>query len=75
MTTELPMPMHGDGNLSYNRIHITDEDPNYHTKILQPLVKNLFDLDLNLYFDENRGSYCIKRVGRFDFLNNLFDGV
>ena len=48
--------MHGDGNLSYNRIHITDEDPNYHTKILQPLVKNLFDLDLNLYFDENRGS-------------------
>ncbi|MFX1376465.1 MAG: LAGLIDADG family homing endonuclease [Promethearchaeota archaeon] len=49
--------MHGDGNLSYRRIHITDEDPKYHRKILQPLVKNLFNLDLNLYFDENRGSY------------------
>lgn len=49
--------MHGDGNLSSNRIHITDEDPKYHIRILHPLVRNLFNLELNLYPDNLRGSY------------------
>ncbi len=49
--------MQGDGNLSSNRIHITDEDPEYHTKVLYPLVKKLFNLELNLYYDNPRGSY------------------
>ncbi len=49
--------MHGDGNLSSNRIHITDEDPDYHLDVLHPLVKKLFNLELNLYYDKPRGSY------------------
>jgi hypothetical protein len=49
--------MHGDGNLSSDRILITDEDLEYHTTILHPLFKSIFNLKLNLYHDEDRGSY------------------
>ena len=49
--------MQGDGNLSYNRIHITDEDPEYHLDVLHPLVRSLFNLELNIYLDKPRGSY------------------
>jgi hypothetical protein len=47
----------GDGNLSSNRILITDKNSEYHQEVLQPLFKRLFNLPLNLYFDRNRSSY------------------
>jgi hypothetical protein len=49
--------MHGDGNLSSNRILITDKNIEYHQRVLQPLFKRLFNLPLNLYHDKNRSSY------------------
>jgi hypothetical protein len=49
--------MHGDGNLSYKRILITDKKKKYHEEVVKPLVEILFNLPLNLFHDENRSSY------------------
>lgn len=49
--------IHGDGNLSSKRIHITDKCKEYHTKELKPLFEKLFGIKLNLYHDVNRNSY------------------
>ena len=49
--------MHGDGNLSSNRIHITDKCKEFHIKELNPLFKKLFGISLNLFYDKNRNSY------------------
>lgn len=49
--------IHGDGNMSFNRIHITDKNKSYHVKVLNPLFKKVFNLRLNLYHDKKRNSY------------------
>lgn len=49
--------IHGDGNLSSNRIHITDKCKEFHIKKLNPEFKKLFGVKLNLYHDKPRNSY------------------
>ena len=49
--------IHGDGNMSLSRIHITDKCLEYHKKILHPLFKDVFGIKLNLFHDRNRNSY------------------
>src|SRR3989344_1794205 len=49
--------IHGDGNMSSSRIHITDKCLDYHIQVLQPLFKDVFNLELNLFHDKNRNSY------------------
>ena len=49
--------IHGDGNMSSSRIHITDKCLEYHTQELQPLFKKVFNLKLNLFHDVKRNSY------------------
>ena len=46
--------LHGDGNMSSSRIHITDKDKEYHIKVLHPLFKSVFGICLNLFKDKNR---------------------
>lgn len=43
--------------MSSSRIHITDKCYEYHVKVLRPLFKEVFNLDLNLFHDKNRNSY------------------
>lgn len=49
--------MHGDGNMSYSRVHITDKCLDYHIKIIHPLFNELFGVKMNLFHDKNRNSY------------------
>lgn len=49
--------IHGDGNMSSSRIHISDKCLHYHLKELKPLFKDIFNIELNLYHDKNRNSY------------------
>ena len=48
--------IHGDGNMSGGRIHITDKNFKYH-KIINTLFQNTFGISLNLYHDKKRNSY------------------
>ena len=49
--------LHGDGNMSLGRIHISDKSEIYHKEIIHPLFKKVFGLKLNLFYDKNRNSY------------------
>jgi intein/homing endonuclease len=48
--------IHGDGNMSGKRIHITDQNLEYH-KFLQHLFKRTFGITLNIFHDKNRNSF------------------
>ena len=64
--------IHGDGNMSFNRIHISDKSLDYHKMVLQPLFMKLFNLRLNLYRDKGRNSYYshIKNKVVYKFLTD-----
>lgn len=53
--------IHGDGNMSSSRIHITDKCHEYHIKVIKHLFKETFNLDMNLFHDKNRNS-CYSHV-------------
>ena len=49
--------LHGDGNMSLKRIHISDKSKTYHEKVIQPLFQKIFGIKLHLFYDKNRNSY------------------
>ena len=49
--------IHGDGNMSFNRVHITDKSREYHEKLIIPTFEKLFGIRMNLFHDKNRNSY------------------
>ena len=49
--------LHGDGNMSFSRILITDKCKDYHITVLRPLFRKVFNLRLNLFHDQKRNSY------------------
>ena len=49
--------MHGDGNMSFNRIHVSDKSKQYHTEVIAPMFRELFGVGLNLFHDCGRNSY------------------
>jgi len=67
--------MQGDGNLSSNRILITDKNLEYHKTILKLLFKDLFNLEFNIFYDRNRSSYYshIKSSIVFRYLNQMLE--
>ena len=48
--------IHGDGNMSCRRFHITDKNREYH-KYLQELFRRTFNINLNVFHDKNRNSF------------------
>lgn len=48
--------IHGDGNMSFKRIHITDKCPEFHKKYIKPLFEEVFGVAPNYFFDKNRNS-------------------
>ena len=48
--------IHGDGNMSGKRIHITDKNPKYH-EYLNELFRKTFGISLNIFEDKNRNSF------------------
>jgi intein-encoded DNA endonuclease-like protein len=49
--------MHGDGNMSGARMHISDESYGYQKTVIIPLFQDVFGVTLNLYHDHTRNSY------------------
>lgn len=49
--------MHGDGNMSYSRILITDKCREYHESVIHPLFLRAFGVKMNLFHDKNRNSF------------------
>jgi intein-encoded DNA endonuclease-like protein len=48
--------IHGDGNMSGKRIHITDQNLEYH-EYLKELFRKTFGITLNIFHDKNRNSF------------------
>ncbi len=48
--------MHGDGNMSYNRILITDKSKKFH-RTIHGFFRKLFNAKINLFKDVKRNSY------------------
>lgn len=48
--------IHGDGNMSGKRFHITDKNSEYH-EFLKELFQRTFGINLNLFHDKNRNSF------------------
>ncbi len=49
--------VHGDGNMSYNRLLISDQCRKYHTTVLRPMFWKAFKVRPNIFHDRNRNSY------------------
>ncbi|MFQ5445123.1 MAG: hypothetical protein ACE5EK_10970, partial [Nitrospinales bacterium] len=49
--------LHGDGNMSFKRIHVSDKSMPYHERIVQPLFKEIFGINMNLFHDKKRNTY------------------
>ncbi len=49
--------LHGDGNMSFSRIHISDKSLAYHEKVICQMFKKLFGLKLHIFEDKQRNSY------------------
>lgn len=48
--------IHGDGNMSGKRIHVTDKNREYH-QYLQKLFMKTFNIRMNLFYDEKKNTY------------------
>ena len=48
--------IHGDGNMSGKRVHVTDHNLEYH-KYLHRLFKKAFDITPNIFHDKNRNTF------------------
>ncbi len=48
--------IHGDGNMSGRRVHITDQNSKYHTYLRRLFRKN-FGIKLNIFNDKNRNTF------------------
>lgn len=49
--------IHGDGNMSYGRILITDKDEGFHERGLRKLFLDVFGIRPNVFEDKNRNSF------------------
>ncbi len=67
--------IHGDGNMSFSRIHVSDRDLRYHRKVLHPLFYSLFRNKLNLFHDKKRNTYYshIKNKVAYTFLTEVLE--
>lgn len=66
--------IHGDGNMSYDRIVITDKCLEYHI-IIQDLFEKVFSVKPNLFHDKKRHTYYshIKRMVVYKFLVEVLE--
>jgi len=48
--------IHGDGNMSGRRFHVTDQNLEYH-RYLQELFEKTFGIKLNIFHDKNRNTF------------------
>ncbi|GEM_PF-1383147 len=66
--------IHGDGNMSYGRILITDKCKDYHL-VIRNLFEEIFDVTPNLFHDKNRHSYYshLKRKAVYLFLVEVLE--
>lgn len=49
--------LHGDGNMSLNRIHFSDKSKKYHETVIGPTFQKIFGIKLNTFHDINRNTY------------------
>ena len=66
--------IHGDGNMSYGRIVITDKCFEYHS-IIKRLFEKVFSVKPNVFHDEARHTYYshIKRMALYKFLVEVLE--
>ena len=67
MISRLVGIIHGDGNMSFKRVLITDECLEYHKNVIHPLFYQLFGVKLNLYHDKARNSFYSHTKNRILF--------
>ena len=67
--------LHGDGNMSFKRIHISDKSENYHEFVIRPLFQRIFGIKLNIFNDKNRNTYYsyIKNTVIYRFLTEVLE--
>ena len=67
--------IHGDGNMSYRRILISDESLGFHTTVVRETVQRLFGLKTNIFHDEGRSTYYshLKNSVLYDFLAEVLE--
>ena len=49
--------MHGDGNMSFSRIHVSDKSLVYHEKVICSIFHKLFGIKLHIFEDKQRHTY------------------
>ncbi len=67
--------IHGDGNMSYRRILVSDESFEFHRDVLGPTFQKLFDVQTNIFHDKNRNTYYshLKNSVLYDFLTEVLE--
>jgi hypothetical protein len=67
--------IHGDGNMSYRRILVSDESLEFHQDVLGPTFRNLFGVPTNIFHDENRNTFYshLKNSVLYDFLTEVLE--
>ena len=67
--------IHGDGNMSYRRILISDESLEFHQDVLGPTFQKLFGVVPHVFHDKNRNTYYshLKNSVLYDFLTDVLD--
>ncbi len=67
--------IHGDGNMSYRRILITDECLDFHQDVLRPTFARLFGVAPNIYHDRARNTFYthLKSSILYDFMTQALE--
>ena len=67
--------LHGDGNMSYRRVLISDESLEFHHDVLGPTFMRLFGVRPNIFHDTNRNTYYshLKNSVLYDFLTEVLE--
>ena len=67
--------IHGDGNMSYRRILVSDESLGFHRDVLRPTFQRLFGVQTNIFHDVNRNTYYshLKNSVLYDFLTEVLE--
>jgi LAGLIDADG-like domain len=67
--------IHGDGNMSYRRMLVSDESLGFHRDVLGPTFEKLFGIKTNIFHDENRNTYYshLKNSVLYDYLTEVLE--
>jgi hypothetical protein len=67
--------IHGDGNMSYKRILVSDESFEFHRDVLGPTFQKLFGVKTNIFHDVDRNTYYshLKNSVLYDFLTEVLE--